>query len=142
MIYPNMATMLGFLTCDVGVEKEEWDKMISISVKKSFNAITVDSDTSTSDSLMLFATGQAENDKAASLDDPDNNGIDLGDTINYTIVVTNTGDLTLSNISVSDLLSDGNGTPISLSQSVSLTSGDPSSLNWYLQSHFLSVNEM
>ena len=41
MIYPNMATMLAFLTCDVGVDKEEWDKMISIAVKKSFNAISV-----------------------------------------------------------------------------------------------------
>jgi len=32
MIYPNMATMLAFLTCDVGIQKEEWDKMIAISV--------------------------------------------------------------------------------------------------------------
>ena len=32
MIYPNMATMLAFLTCDVGVDKEEWDKMIYIAV--------------------------------------------------------------------------------------------------------------
>ena len=34
MIYPNMATMLAFLTCDAGIRKEEWDKMISIAVKK------------------------------------------------------------------------------------------------------------
>ena len=32
MIYPNMATMLAFLTCDVGVDKEDWDKMISVAV--------------------------------------------------------------------------------------------------------------
>ena len=47
MIYPNMATMLAFLTCDVGVDKKEWDKMISIAVQKSFNAISVDGETST-----------------------------------------------------------------------------------------------
>ena len=52
MIYPNMATMLAFLTCDVGVEKKEWDKIISIAVKKSFNAISVDGETSTNDSLL------------------------------------------------------------------------------------------
>ena len=33
MIYPNMATMLAFLTCDAGIQKEEWDKMIAIAAK-------------------------------------------------------------------------------------------------------------
>ena len=57
MIYPNMATMLAFLTCDVGVEKKEWDKMISIAVKKSFNAISVDGETSTNDSFIAINAG-------------------------------------------------------------------------------------
>jgi len=57
MIYPNMATMLAFLTCDVGIEKEEWDKMISIAVKKSFNAISVDGETSTNDSFVGINAG-------------------------------------------------------------------------------------
>ncbi len=57
MIYPNMATMLAFLTCDVGIEKEEWDKMISIAVKKSFNAISVDGETSTNDSFVAINAG-------------------------------------------------------------------------------------
>ncbi len=57
MIYPNMATMLAFLTCDAGIEKEEWDKMISIAVKKSFNAISVDGDTSTNDSFVGINAG-------------------------------------------------------------------------------------
>jgi len=58
MIYPNMATMLAFLTCDAGIEKKEWDKMISISVKKSFNAISVDGETSTNDSFVGINAGK------------------------------------------------------------------------------------
>jgi len=58
MIYPNMATMLAFLTCDVGFQKEEWDKMISIAVKKSFNAISVDGETSTNDSFVGINAGE------------------------------------------------------------------------------------
>ena len=57
MIYPNMATMLAFLTCDAGIEKEEWNKMISIAVKKSFNAISVDGETSTNDSFVAINAG-------------------------------------------------------------------------------------
>ena len=63
MIYPNMATMLAFLTCDVGVEKKEWDKMISIAVKKSFNAISVDGETSTNDSFIGINAGKKINKK-------------------------------------------------------------------------------
>ena len=58
MIYPNMATMLAFLTCDAGVEKDEWEKMISIAVKKSFNAISVDGETSTNDSFIGINAGK------------------------------------------------------------------------------------
>ena len=58
MIYPNMATMLAFLTCDVGVDKEEWDKIISVAVKKSFNAISVDGETSTNDSFIAINAGE------------------------------------------------------------------------------------
>ena len=57
MIYPNMATMLAFLTCDAGIEKEEWDKMISMAVQKSFNAISVDGETSTNDSFVGINAG-------------------------------------------------------------------------------------
>ena len=58
MIYPNMATMLAFLTCDVGIDKETWDKMISIAVKKSFNAISVDGETSTNDAFLAINSGK------------------------------------------------------------------------------------
>ena len=57
MIYPNMATMLAFLTCDAGIDKDEWDKIISIAVKNSFNAISVDGETSTNDSVIGINTG-------------------------------------------------------------------------------------
>ncbi len=58
MIYPNMATMLAFITCDTGIEKEDWDKMIAIAVKKSFNAISVDGETSTNDSFVGINAGE------------------------------------------------------------------------------------
>ncbi len=66
MIYPNMATMLAFLTCDVGVEKENWDKMISIAVKKSFNAISVDGETSTNDTFLAINAGKKIEEKFLS----------------------------------------------------------------------------
>jgi len=59
MIAPDMATMLSFVFTDAAVAAPALQAMLTKSVKKSFNCITVDSDTSTSDTLMLFATGAA-----------------------------------------------------------------------------------
>ena len=59
MIAPDMATMLSFVFTDAPIAAEALQTMLSKGVKVSFNAITVDSDTSTSDTLMLFATGAA-----------------------------------------------------------------------------------
>ena len=59
MIAPDMATMLAFVFTDAPIAAAALQAMLSKSVKTSFNAITVDSDTSTSDTLMLFATGAA-----------------------------------------------------------------------------------
>jgi glutamate N-acetyltransferase/amino-acid N-acetyltransferase len=59
MIAPDMATMLSFVFTDAPIEASALQKMLSKSVEGSFNAITIDSDTSTSDTLMLFATGAA-----------------------------------------------------------------------------------
>jgi len=58
MIYPNMATMLAFITCAAGIQKAEWDKMIAIAVKKSLNAISVDGETSTNDSFVGINAGE------------------------------------------------------------------------------------
>ena len=58
MIYPNMATMLAFLTCDAGIEKGVWDQMIADALEISFNAISVDGETSTNDSFIALNTGE------------------------------------------------------------------------------------
>ncbi len=60
MIAPDMATMLAFVFTDAPIAAPALQAMLGASVKGSFNAITVDSDTSTSDTLLLFATGAAD----------------------------------------------------------------------------------
>ncbi len=59
MIAPDMATMLSFVVTDAPIEAHVLQDMLSKGVGKTFNAVTVDSDTSTSDTLLLFATGAA-----------------------------------------------------------------------------------
>ncbi|MEB3235572.1 MAG: bifunctional glutamate N-acetyltransferase/amino-acid acetyltransferase ArgJ [Cyanobacteriota bacterium] len=58
MIHPAMATMLGYLSCDVGLPAELWQAMVGRAVDRSFNAITVDGDTSTNDTFLAFAAGE------------------------------------------------------------------------------------
>lgn len=60
MIAPDMATMLSFVFTDAAIEAPALQALLSKGVKTTFNTVTVDSDTSTSDTLMLFATGAAE----------------------------------------------------------------------------------
>ncbi len=59
MIAPNMATMLAFVFTDAAIAPGALHVLLSASVNRSFNCITVDGDTSTSDTLLLFATGAA-----------------------------------------------------------------------------------
>lgn len=59
MIAPDMATMLSFVATDAAVPPAVLQAMLSASVGRSFNKITVDSDTSTSDTVLLFATGKS-----------------------------------------------------------------------------------
>jgi glutamate N-acetyltransferase / amino-acid N-acetyltransferase len=59
MIAPDMATMLVFLFTDAAVPPKLLQSLLSSSVNSSFNCITVDGDTSTSDTVLLFATGKA-----------------------------------------------------------------------------------
>ncbi|WEK04630.1 MAG: bifunctional glutamate N-acetyltransferase/amino-acid acetyltransferase ArgJ [Candidatus Devosia phytovorans] len=70
MIAPDMATMLSFVVTDMPIAAPVLQALLSKHVQTSFNAITVDSDTSTSDTLLVFATGKAKVDAIDSLDDP------------------------------------------------------------------------
>ena len=70
MIAPDMATMLSYVFTDAPLAAPVLQAMLSKSVQGSFNAITVDSDTSTSDTLMAFATGAAAQRGAPKITDP------------------------------------------------------------------------
>jgi glutamate N-acetyltransferase/amino-acid N-acetyltransferase len=69
MIAPDMATMLGYIFTDAAVAPALLQEMLSEATGTSFNSITVDSDTSTSDTVLLFATGAAGNAALTSRDD-------------------------------------------------------------------------
>lgn len=69
MIAPDMATMLGFVFTDAPIAADVLQAMLSRHVETSFNAITVDSDTSTSDTLMMFASGAARERGCAEITD-------------------------------------------------------------------------
>lgn len=60
MIKPNMATMLAYVGCDATVPQSLLDELMSELADVSFNRITVDGDTSTNDSCILFATGKSK----------------------------------------------------------------------------------
>ncbi|MBI4185371.1 MAG: bifunctional glutamate N-acetyltransferase/amino-acid acetyltransferase ArgJ [Proteobacteria bacterium] len=70
MIAPDMATTLGFVFTDAAIPSAALQPLLARAADRSFNAITVDGDTSTSDTLLLFATGRAGNRKPASAGDP------------------------------------------------------------------------
>ncbi len=61
MIHPNMATMLAFVTTDAAIEKECLQSALSKATERTFNRITVDGDTSPNDTVLLMASGAAEN---------------------------------------------------------------------------------
>ncbi|MGI9465080.1 MAG: bifunctional ornithine acetyltransferase/N-acetylglutamate synthase, partial [Aestuariivirgaceae bacterium] len=70
MIAPDMATMLSFIFTDAAIPPGILQKLLSRAAAKTFNAITVDSDTSTSDTVLLCATGNAK-DRLKNLRSPD-----------------------------------------------------------------------
>jgi glutamate N-acetyltransferase/amino-acid N-acetyltransferase len=73
MIAPDMATMLGYIFTDAAVSHSYLQRCLSTANKRSFSCITVDSDTSTSDTILAFATGKAGN---APLTKSDDDGAD------------------------------------------------------------------
>jgi len=62
MIHPNMATMIGIITTDADISKTFLQRALRDCVKRSFNRISVDGDTSVCDMVLILANGQAEND--------------------------------------------------------------------------------
>ncbi len=60
MIAPNMATMLAFLVVNVDIHSSDLQKMLKVAVHNSFNMISVDTDTSTSDQVIVIATGEVK----------------------------------------------------------------------------------
>jgi glutamate N-acetyltransferase/amino-acid N-acetyltransferase len=69
MIHPNMATMLSFITTDVDIDKSILQNILTYSVNKSFNQISVDGDQSTNDTVLILANGAAKNKKITSLEE-------------------------------------------------------------------------
>lgn len=69
MIAPDMATMLSFVVTDANISASALQALLSAGVEPTFNAVTVDSDTSTSDTLMLFGTGAANHTLVTSADE-------------------------------------------------------------------------
>jgi glutamate N-acetyltransferase / amino-acid N-acetyltransferase len=70
MIAPDMATMLGYIFTDAAIAPGFLQTLLSEANQRSFNCITVDSDTSTSDTVLAFATGTVGNALLQSFDDP------------------------------------------------------------------------
>jgi len=69
MIHPNMATMLSFITTDCAIDQSLLQKALSESVRRSYNRVSVDGDTSTNDMVVILANGMAENSLITSKDD-------------------------------------------------------------------------
>ena len=61
MIHPNMCTMLAFVTTDLAISRELLQEALRADVQDTFNMISVDGDTSTNDTLLLLANGEAGN---------------------------------------------------------------------------------
>jgi glutamate N-acetyltransferase/amino-acid N-acetyltransferase len=70
MIHPNMATMLGVLVTDAAILPSVLQLALEQVVEQTFNMITIDGDTSTNDTVVLLASGQADNDLISQPDSP------------------------------------------------------------------------
>ena len=66
MIHPNMCTMLCFITTDAAISGEMLQKALSEDIEETFNMVSVDGDTSTNDTVLLLANGEAGNEEIAA----------------------------------------------------------------------------
>ena len=76
MIYPNMATTLGFIFTDAKISSNILKQLLKKNIDKTFNAISCDGDTSTNDMVSIFATGEVENSNLKSIKDNKLTGFD------------------------------------------------------------------
>lgn len=70
MIEPHMATMLGFIATDIGIDESILQEVVKTVADASYNRVTVDGDTSTNDSFVLISTGRNQAAPIVSADDP------------------------------------------------------------------------
>ena len=69
MIFPNMATTLGYIFTDADLSNNILNELLKINIETTFNAITCDGDTSTNDMVSIFATGKIKNSKINNIND-------------------------------------------------------------------------
>ena len=69
MIYPNMATTLGFIFTDANISSNILKQLLKKNIDKTFNAISCDGDTSTNDMVSIFATGEVANSNLKNIND-------------------------------------------------------------------------
>ena len=70
MIFPNMATTLGFIFTDAAISSSVLKHLLKKNINTTFNAISCDGDTSTNDMVSIFATGEANNSEINNVNDP------------------------------------------------------------------------
>ncbi len=70
MIFPNMATTLGFIFTDANIPSSILQQILNLNIKTTFNAVTCDGDTSTNDMVSIFSTGKANNKDIKNFKDP------------------------------------------------------------------------
>ena len=69
MIYPDMATTLGYVFTDAKISSKVLKKLLKKNIDTTFNAISCDGDTSTNDMVAIFATGEANNSMINNIND-------------------------------------------------------------------------
>lgn len=120
MIAPDMATMLGFIFTDAAIAPRLLQSLLSAANMTSFSCITVDSDTSTSDTVLAFATGAAGNVRLETIDDAGADAFaaalaDLCRQLAHLVVRDGEGATKFISISISGAVSDASAHKIALS---------------------------
>ena len=77
MIFPNMATTLGFIVTDANISSNVLQKLLRKNIETTFNAITCDGDTSTNDMVSIFSTGIAKNHRIKNINDSKTKDFDI-----------------------------------------------------------------